>query len=127
MATNSSSIGQYAEKLAANYLLAIGYEILDANFYNHRGYRFGEVDIIAQDKEGSYVFVEVKARTGRKDAVVPEESITTKKIKKIEKAAHLYLTRKNSLDKNWRIDAISVILDLKQRRAHIKHIKYIHY
>jgi len=120
------NIGQYAEKLAANYLLANGYQVVDANYFNKSGYRIGEIDIVAKDKQGGYVFVEVKARKGQKGKIVPEESITTSKIRKIEKAANSYLRKQGALEKNWRIDAICIILDMRTRKAHIKHLKYIH-
>lgn len=123
---NNRELGQYAEKLAANYLIAQGYEIIEANYFNKVGYRVGEIDIVAIDKEGGYVFVEVKARKGEKDKVVPEENITPVKIRRIEKAAYIFLRNKGSLEKNWRIDAVSVILDLKKRKAHLRHLKFIH-
>lgn len=115
MTINSTKLGQYAERLAANYLISQDYRIIEANYFNKSGYRIGEIDIIAKDKQGCYAFVEVKARRGEKGKVVPEENITTSKIRKIEKAANIYLRKNYLLDKNWRIDAISVILDEKQR------------
>ena len=127
MTISKSEIGNYAEKLAANYLLSIKYEIIAANFFNKNGYRVGEIDIIAKNPNVCYVFVEVKSRRGKKDEYVPEASITPAKLKRIEKAAHLYLRKNKCLDSNWRIDAISVILDVERRKAHLKHLKYIHY
>jgi putative endonuclease len=53
--------GQQGEELAANFLIARGYRILERNF-RCKG---GEVDIIARDPgDRSLVFTEVKARRG---------------------------------------------------------------
>lgn len=122
---NHNRVGVIGEKIAANFLLAQGYELLDAHQYNRRGYRIGELDLIAKDKSGSIVFVEVKTRKGRRGEVVPEENITSSKIVKIQKAAQHYLRINNLVDQNWRIDAIVIILDFASRRMDIKHIKNI--
>lgn len=119
------NLGQIGEKFAANYLLAQNYSIVAANHINKTGYRLGEIDLIAKDEKGWYVFVEVKSRKGRPDLLVPEESITPQKIKKIVKTANNFLADKKELDCPWRIDAITVIFDTKKRKAQIKHIKHI--
>ncbi len=124
---NSSSLGRYAEKIAASYLVSQNYLILEANYINRSGYRIGEIDLIAKDKKGWYIFVEVKARKGDPSNIIPEENITASKIRKIIKTANNYLLSKHKLDCPWRIDAISVIFDFKTRRAQIKHLKYIRF
>lgn len=120
-----NSLGQIGEKVAANYLLAQGYELLDANIFNTRGYRVGEIDLIGKEKNGTIVFFEVKCRKGSRNYVVPEENITAPKIRKIEKAANFYLRKQNLLDCDWRIDAIAIVFDFYTRRMDIKHIKHI--
>ncbi len=50
--------GNKAEDQAAQYLKEKGYKILARNF----SCRVGEIDIIAQDKQNTIVFVEVKQR-----------------------------------------------------------------
>ncbi len=50
--------GNKAEEQAAAYLKEKGYKILERNF----SCRVGEIDIIAQDKQNTIVFVEVKQR-----------------------------------------------------------------
>lgn len=119
------SLGQNAEKVAANFLLAQGYEIIDAHYYNPSGYHLGEIDLIAREKSGTIVFVEVKARKGEKDKVIPEESITPNKIRKLVKIANRYLQEKNLMGSNWRIDAVSIIFDFWMRKMYIKQIKNI--
>ena len=122
---NHNSVGAIGEKIAANFLLSQGYELLDANRYNQRGYRVGELDLIAKQKTGDIVFVEVKTRKGKLGSVVPEENITPKKIGKLQKAAQYYL-RMNGLEgSSWRIDAIAIVMDFYTRKMDIKHIKNI--
>ncbi|MEA1925654.1 MAG: YraN family protein [Patescibacteria group bacterium] len=124
---NSSLLGRYAEKIAANYLVAQGYLILEANYMNKSGYRIGEIDLIAKDRKGWYIFVEVKARKGDPNSVVPEENITASKIRKIIKTANNYLLNEHRLGCPWRIDAISIILDFKTRKAQVRHLKHIRF
>jgi len=50
--------GNIAEDQAADYLKEKGYKILERNF----ACKMGEVDIIAEDKQNTIVFVEVKQR-----------------------------------------------------------------
>ena len=122
---NHNSVGKIGEKIAANFLLAQGYELLDANQTNQRGYQIGELDLIAKDRQGRIVFVEVKTRKGKRGSVVPEENITSSKIIKIQKAANYYLRVNDLMGKDWRIDAVVIVLDFFTRRMDIRHIKHI--
>jgi putative endonuclease len=123
----TSEIGQAGEQVAADYLKAKGYAILDMNFKNDSGRRLGEIDIIAKDKAADeLVFVEVKTRDYQKyGATLPEENITHDKLKKLSRIAAAYLNQENLRDANYRFDAISVWLDFKTRRAKIKHIPHM--
>jgi len=51
--------GKRGEKLAEDHLISKGYKILKKNWRFKRA----EIDIIAKDKEGILVFVEVKTRS----------------------------------------------------------------
>lgn len=93
--------GAQAEKIAADMLLTHGYVI------RHQNWRIKntiEIDIIAE-LPGTIVFVEVKARKG--DMVEALDAIDEKKIKKMVKAANVYL---QSLDKlfKYRFDIITI-------------------
>ncbi|MBT3355772.1 YraN family protein [bacterium] len=124
----SGTIGEVGEKVAANYLVAQGFEIIALNYFNEKGYCIGEIDIIARDpRNDQLVFVEVKTRRGQRDSVVPEESITKQKIERVQKAINWFLKKEDKIDASWRIDAISVIVDSQKRKMHIKHIKYIRF
>jgi len=122
-------LGDKGEKVAANFLLAQGYEILNANFANEKGYQWGEIDLIVRSPRGAIVFVEVKTRQNlyseSNENLCPEENITTTKIKKIERAAVLYLKENDLFDVEWRIDAVTVIFNQLTKKISIKQIKYI--
>ncbi len=123
------NIGNKGEKVAANYLLAQGYKLLEANYFNDKGYQWGEIDLIVKNKQGDIIFVEVKTRknfkTENNDDIVPEENINNAKIVKIQKLAWIFLKENGLEEKNWRIDAVGVIFNYVSRKIEIRHTKYI--
>lgn len=119
------SIGEHGEKTAADYLEKSGYEILGVNFFNPTGRRLGEIDIIAKEKE-ELVFVEVKTRAKNTfNAVLPEESITFKKLHKLAKIAYFYISSHNMHNMAYRFDAITILFDKNNSQSEIKHLKNI--
>lgn len=119
------SLGEAGEKVAAKYLKKRGYKILEFNFSNDKGRRMGEIDVIAKDGN-TIVFVEVKTRSlSPRNDVLPEESIGTKKLHRLNKIANFYLRKNNLLNSDYRFDAISVWVDKKDRKSKIKHMKSI--
>ncbi len=82
---NRRKIGADYEKIAASYLEAHGYEILEYNYRN----RTGEIDLVA--KEGEYLcFVEVKYRKDTSQGS-PLEAVTWRKQQNISRVAQHYL------------------------------------
>lgn len=80
-----NEIGKEGELLAAKWLTTHGYTILHTN-WRHSHY---EIDIVAT--KGKFLhFVEVKARKASPYGF-PEESVTRKKFKNLQKAADEYL------------------------------------
>ena len=76
--------GKEAEDMAADFLKAIGYEIVERNYRHRRS----EIDLIVR-KEKWLVFVEVKMRSS--DAFgYPEEFVDYKKAKNIVYGAEQY-------------------------------------
>lgn len=89
--TNYSS-GHHAEKVAADYLVAEGYEVVAINWKVKRA----EIDIIARKKrrfgtKHPLVFIEVKHRKTTTQGT-GFDYITTKKITQMQFAAELYGT-----------------------------------
>ncbi len=93
--------GRRSEIRGAAYLRTLGYRLLASSFRT----RQGEIDIVAQDGE-CLVFVEVKAR-GRDPH--PEDSVTSKKQRRIARAARTYRSRHRSGNQPYRFDILAVI------------------
>lgn len=110
------SVGKQGEEIAKNYLIKNGYKIIDTNV---RFSRFCEIDIIAYDKK-SLVFVEVKTRTSD-ICGHPFEAITKSKYQHIKQGLFMYLQAHPEY-KNFRIDAISVLLKPKVKIEHLKNV-----
>ncbi len=122
-------IGNLGEKIAANYFKARGCEILEMNFENKVGYRLGEIDVVARDlKSGELIFAEVKTRKkGTTNSEFPELAISRAKYRKLLKIISNYLRKNDLLESSWHLDAIAIELDMKTRKANLRHLKYIYY
>jgi len=103
--------------IAANYLTARGYRILERNF-RCKG---GEVDIIARDPgDRSLLFIEVKARRGLTYGV-PQLAVTPFKQRQISKAALTWLSKNRLHDQAARFDVIAILL-APDGRHEVEHI-----
>lgn len=96
--------GNEGERLAERYLKKKGYKLLARQFFA----RSGEIDLIMQHA-GEIVFVEVKTRSTNAFGY-PEESVTKAKIKKIYRAAEIYL-RKHPTNLQPRFDLIAITIE----------------
>ncbi|MFA6159905.1 MAG: YraN family protein [Parcubacteria group bacterium] len=124
MLAPKQNLGFLGEDAAVKFLQNNGYKILDRNFQNNLGRRLGEIDIIAKElRNGEIVFVEVKTRDYEKyKNTLPEENITSAKLRKLNKIANVYLRIKNLNNEPYRFDAISVWINAETKEAKIKHI-----
>lgn len=108
-ATDKQIIGKLGEDLAADFLVADGYTIVDRNV--HRGKN--EIDIIAE-KDEFLVFVEVKARTclypESNEYGIPSRAVDATKRKNTVSATKDYLSKCYTNGKQPRIDVIEVYL-----------------
>ncbi|UPS92799.1 YraN family protein [Bizionia sp. M204] len=97
-----NELGELGEQLAAEYLQAKGYVILERN------YRFkkAEIDIIAKHNN-QMICVEVKARNSDFFGD-PQEFVTPGKVKLLVKAMDAYVTE-NDIDLDSRFDIIAVL------------------
>jgi putative endonuclease len=106
-------IGDLGESIAQDYLIELGYIIVETNWR----YSKSEIDLIVKDKD-TLVFVEVKTRSydyyGQ-----PEDSIDAKKELMITEGAAAYM---RSVGHEWtfRFDIISIILP-KSGQPTIRH------
>lgn len=93
--------GKWGEEVAAQYLVAQGYAIVERNWrVNHL-----EVDIIAS-KDNMLVFVEVKMR--KEGSTDPVQSVNRAKRQRIIGAADIYL-RMNQIPLDYRFDIIAIV------------------
>lgn len=98
--------GREAEDLAAAFLEARGFRILDRNHATRRG----EVDLVAREGE-VLCFVEVRSRASLAQGG-PEETVSAAKARRVVAAATDWAERHGGLDREIRFDVVAVtILD----------------
>ena len=110
-------IGDYAEKLASDFLCKNNYNIMECNFRNH----LGEIDIICI-KENILIVVEVKGRYNINYGF-PQESVTYSKQKSIIKVTTSYINYKKLYNFNIRFDVIEVLFNNDNSLYKINHIE----
>jgi putative endonuclease len=99
-------LGKIGEDVAAELLIASGYEIIERNYK----YGKGEIDIIALDPETGYTaFIEVKTRTNLNFGD-PVYGVTLKKMKQLKKVALAYLYEKKITEILCRFDIIAIMM-----------------
>ena len=117
MGRENRDIGQSGEKAAAEFLKRKGYKIVASNLRTP----FGELDLVARHK-GFVVFIEVKSRST--DSLGPPYlSVTREKSRRIVKNAVFYLKQRRLLDHPWRIDVVSVKMDMMRKIEKIELIE----
>lgn len=110
-------LGLYGEKLAGNYLQALGYEIVERNWRC----RLGEIDLIVKDKN-RYIFVEVKTRNGAGYGH-PLEAITETKLRKIRVLVGEWCRSRQISGIEVRIDAVGVLVE--HGKVQLEHLKQV--
>jgi len=101
---NQREIGCQYEQIAAKYLAEQGYQILESNYQK----RNGEIDLVAREQE-YYVFVEVKYRSDTRHGL-PQEAVTTTKMKHITDTARHYLMKHHlGMDTPCRFDVVVIL------------------
>lgn len=110
-------IGDRGEDIAVKYLKELGWQILDRNYY--AGHT--EIDIIAKNKRGVIVFVEVKTRSNTRYGH-PIEYVSESKVKSIYKVAEVWVQKNNAQNKFMRFDVIGIVA-AKNKKPDITHLK----
>lgn len=100
-----------------NFQKINGYIIITKNYFT----KFGEIDIIAKDKE-EYVFIEVKTRTTESYGK-PIEAVNEDKQKHILKSTKHFIYKYNIENKYIRFDIIEIYINSKG--TNINHIKNV--
>jgi putative endonuclease len=114
------AMGRWGERLAADYLVGLGAEVLERNFHVH----YAEADLILKH-EGDLVAVEVKTRDVG-DFVEPEEVVRRQQLARVERALTTYAQDHDLLEMPFRIDVILIVTDERNgailRFEHLKSV-----
>ena len=116
---SKKQLGDLGEDISEIFLIKTGYSIIKRNYRC----RFGEIDLIAKDKE-KLIFFEVKTRTNLNFGY-PEESINNLKVLKLKKLAILFAVSENMGDPDMQFDVISINLSGNSFFDNINNIKNI--
>ena len=103
MSRSRQDLGRSGEKRAADYLKKQGYVLVETNYNTP----FGEIDIIARDKD-VLCFIEVKTRTETRKAL-PRQAVNRDKQRKIIQTASFFLKEKNLIDQRARFDVMEMV------------------
>ncbi|WP_199617929.1 YraN family protein [Paenibacillus alkalitolerans] len=120
MTKSRKAAGTEGERLAQEHLALYGYEILDVNWRC----KAGELDIVAK-KDGTLIFVEVRARTASSMHAfgAPQESVDYRKRMKLRRLAEIYLLQTGRSGVPVRFDVIAVTLASIGGASDIRHIQ----
>lgn len=107
--TERMELGKRGENYACGYLVDKGYKVIARN---HRE-TWGELDIVARARDKTLVFVEVKTMCyGGALGLVPEDQMSSAKMKKFRRTAELYANAHADLIKErvgWRLDVLALL------------------
>ena len=106
---NRKDLGEYGERLAESELLKRGYRIIERNYRC----KLGEIDIVCKDA-GEIVIVEVKTRSSRTHGN-PQDSITSRKARRLIALGASYLAERRIPDAQWRIDVVAIMIEPEGR------------
>jgi putative endonuclease len=110
MPTIKSIRGRVAESYACAYLLRKGCELFARNY----SYKGGELDIVAKDARGKWLFVEVKS-VWDSSFGSPDLRVNAEKQRKIWQTALHFLHNNGGLDQDSRFDVAAMDFSGKEK------------
>lgn len=110
-------IGHKGEELAAQFLAAQGYSILQRNYRC----RLGEIDIVARDG-ATTVFVEVKTRSSGRYGQA-QEAITYRKRAKLRRLGEYYVAQFGCQEESLRFDVVAISISASGQIENIELIR----
>ena len=116
---SNKTLGDIGEEVAADSLRAKGYRILARNWRTSAG----EIDIISEQND-VIVFVEVKTRTSDLYGT-PQDAITQNKRRRIIRSSLVYLTEKDLLDRDWRVDMVAILCGRNWVVTNVEHYENV--
>jgi putative endonuclease len=117
MTSTRQLVGRRGERLAEEYLVAQGAELLARNFH----IQYAEADLILKH-EGDLVAVEVKTRDVA-DFVEPEEVVRWRQLARVERALLTYAQDNDLLEMPFRIDVILIVTETSGDVLRFEHLK----
>ena len=115
--STTKNLGDQGEELAGDYLLAHGCTLLDRQWRC----RYGELDLVARDADGTICFVEVKLRSGNL-AGLPREAVDRRKRERLRAAAACYLSQ-HDLVAPARFDVAEIYTDEAHRPLRLEYLE----
>ena len=105
MSPARQAFGELGERIAERWLRRRGWRVVQRRFRN--GHR--DIDLVVE-RDGTIVFVEVKARKGPEFGG-PVQAVNYRKRKQLERSAMVWIDRHGREDESYRFDVVGVLLD----------------
>ena len=112
-----NELGALGEQVAVDHLTTLGLRILQRNWRC----RYGELDVIAAEGDGTLVVVEVKTRTGDGFGG-PVQAVTPQKVRRLRRLAGLWLAGQDTCWSGVRLDVVGVRFG-RQRTPEVTHLR----
>ncbi|GGG12512.1 YraN family protein [Paenibacillus abyssi] len=118
---NRQAIGQLGEAAGAEYLLSLGWTLVERNWRC----RSGEIDLIGHPpgENNRLVFIEVRTRRSGGRYGTPAESVDYRKQARVRSIAQFYMNYYRVAERKVRFDVIAVTLDARLNITDLKHIE----
>ena len=112
-------LGRLGERLAAEHLERLGFDVLDRNYRT----RHGELDLVAFDGD-TLVFCEVKTRRARRTGAA-WDALNDRKCTQVRRMGASWLTERpgRPYARDLRFDAIGVSFDATGRLISLEHLE----
>ncbi len=106
-------VGRYGEQLVAERLVAQGWRLLARNWRSPSAEAPGELDLVAEEPDGTVVVIEVKTRRGRGSTAL--EAVDAAKLRRLRRLAGVWCqvqrpTGPPGAERGLRLDVVAVQL-----------------
>lgn len=115
MSAARQQFGELGERIAERWLRRLGWRIVQRRFRSGRR----DIDLVVE-REGTVVFVEVKARRGDRFGQ-PVEAVNWRKQKELTKSAQVWIDRHGRPEDSYRFDVVGVLLT--GDRVRVRHVE----
>src|SRR2546423_235671 len=105
MSAARQAFGELGERIAERWLRQRGWRVVQRRFRNGRR----DIDLVIE-REGTVVFVEVKARKGAEFGG-PVQAVDWRKRRELKRSAMVWIDRNGREAESYRFDVIGVLLD----------------